>query len=175
MERGSLAASETKTLLKLYFCKGTLKMKVQIKKVEKIFNNYLQQMKLKYTQERKTILKEVFSIHNHFEADELYLRLRQKNDNRISRATVYRTLPLLEESGLIRRVVFIDKHTHYENVYGHKHHEHLICLKCGRVIEFYKKSLEDKLEDVARENEFVHISHKMEIMGYCRSCQKGRT
>jgi len=147
-------------------------MKVQMKKVERIVSDYLKQKHLKYTQERKTILKEIFSIHDHFEADELYLRLRQKGDNRISRATIYRTLPLLEGSGLIRRVVFTEKHTHYERVYGHKHHEHLICLKCGRIIDFYRKSLEDALEDVTRENEFKSVAYKLEITGYCKNCQE---
>ena len=147
-------------------------MKVQIKKAEKIFRDYLKQKQLKYTAERRTILKKLFSIHDHFEADELYLKLRQKSDYRISRATVYRTLPLLEESGLIRRVAFVDKHTHYENVYAHKHHEHLICIKCGKIIDFYRKFLEDALEDVARKNGFEPVAHKLEITGYCKDCQK---
>ena len=147
-------------------------MKVQLQKVEKLFSAYLEQNQLKYTPERQRVLREVFSLHNHFEADELYFKLRKKGSNRISRATIYRTLPLLEESGLIRRVVFIDKHTHYEHVYGHMHHEHLICLTCGNVIEFYKKSLEDTLEEVVRENEFHSLAHKLEITGYCKDCSK---
>jgi Fur family ferric uptake transcriptional regulator len=147
-------------------------MKVQLKKVEKLFSNYLKQHQLKYTPERQMILREVFSLHNHFEADELYFKLRKMGSHRISRATIYRTLPLLEESGLIRRVVFIDKHTHYEHVYGHMHHEHLICLTCGDVLDFYKKSLEDTLEEVARENKFNSVAHKLEITGYCRNCRK---
>lgn len=146
-------------------------MNVNVKKAEKIFEDYIKQKKLKFTTERKNILKEIFFIHSHFEADALYLSLRQRNDRKISRATVYRTLPLLEESGLIRKVVFIDKHTHYENVYSHKHHEHLICIKCGKVIEFYRKSLEDTLEDVAKEKEFQAVAHKLEITGYCKNCQ----
>ena len=148
-------------------------MKTEMENIENIFSDYLEKKLLRYTQERRCILKEVFAIHGHFEADELYLKLRQNSDHRISRATVYRTLPLLEESGLIRRVAFVDKHTHYENVYGHKHHEHLICLKCGKVTDFYKKSLEDALEIVAKENEFESVAHKLEITGYCKDCQKG--
>ena len=147
-------------------------MTVNEKKAAKIFENYIKQKKLKYTTERKNILKEIFFIHSHFEADELYLSLRQRNDCKISRATVYRTLPLMEESGLIRRVVFIDKHTHYENVYSHKHHEHLICIKCGKVIEFYRKSFEKTIEDVAKDKEFQVVAHTLEIMGYCKDCQK---
>ena len=148
------------------------RMKVSLQKVENLFRDYLEQSQLKYTPERKVILREIFSLHNHFEADELYLKLRQIGGQRISRATVYRTLPLLEESGLIRRVVFVDKHTHYERAYGHMHHEHLICVNCGNVIEFYKKSLEDSLEEVARENAFEPIGHKLEITGYCKKCSK---
>ena len=147
-------------------------MSIQIRKVEKIFSDYLKKNRLKYTQERKIILREIFVIHSHFEADELYLKLRQRNDQRISRATVYRTLPLLEECGLIRRVVFIDKHTHYEHVYGRRHHEHLICLNCGKIIEFYRKSLENTLEEVAKENGFRSVDHKLEITGYCKDCQE---
>ncbi len=59
----------------------------------------------------------------------------------------------MEESGLIRRVAFLDKHTHYKNVYSPEHHEHLTCLKCSKVTNFYKKSLEDSLGDVAWEND----------------------
>ena len=147
-------------------------MKVPLQKVENLFRDYLEQSQLKYTPERKVILREIFSLHNHFEADELYFSLRQKGGQRISRATVYRTLPLLEKSGLIRKVVFIDKHTHYELDYGHMHHEHLICINCGSVIEFYRKSLEDSLEEVARENAFEPIGHKLEITGYCKKCSK---
>jgi Fur family ferric uptake transcriptional regulator len=147
-------------------------MKVPLPKVEKLFSDYLDKKQLKYTPERKVILKEVFSLNTHFEADELYFKLRQRKGQRISRATVYRTLPLLEESGLIRKVVFIDKHTHYELVYGNMHHEHLICINCGNVIEFYKKALEDSLEEVAREHSFEAIGHKLEITGYCKRCSK---
>ena len=108
-------------------------MKVPLQKVENLFRDYLEQSQLKYTPERKVILREIFSLHNHFEADELYFKLRQKGGQRISRATVYRTLPLLEKSGLIRKVVFVDKHTHYELAYGHMHHEHLICINLSLI------------------------------------------
>lgn len=112
-------------------------MEVNEKRAEKIFEDSIK--KLAFTTEGKNILKEIFTIHGHFEADELYRSLRQRSDRKISRATVYRILPLLEEGGLIRRVVFIDKHTHHENIYSHRHHEHLICIKCGKVIVLMKR------------------------------------
>lgn len=145
-------------------------MKGQFEKAEKLWVEYLKQKFLKYTPERKTILEAVCAMDSHFEADEVFLRLRRGGARRISRATVYRTLPLLESCGLIRRVVFIDKHTNYENVYGYTHHEHLICLKCGKVIEFYKQPLEDTLEAIAQENRFKSIAHKLEITGFCEQC-----
>jgi Fur family ferric uptake transcriptional regulator len=147
-------------------------MRIQTGKADQLLRVYCKQKNLKYTPERKRILEAACSMDNHFEADDLYLTLRKSGGRRISRATVYRTLPLLEESGLIRRVIFIDKHTHYEQVYDHLHHEHLICLKCGKIIEFYRQSLEDALDDIARENRFTPVAHKLEITGYCDDCSR---
>lgn len=145
-------------------------MKGQLKKAEKLWIEYLKQKGLKFTPERRTILEAACAMDTHFEADEVFLRLRQGGSGRISRATVYRTLPLLEACGLIRKVVFTDKHTHYENVYGGTHHEHLICLNCGKVIEFYRQPLEDTLEAIAHENKFKALAHKLEITGFCEQC-----
>jgi len=149
---------------------GSAVMKVQPKKVDGLLREFLEKHSLRYTPERKTILQEVCSMRSHFEADALYLRLRQQGSTRISRATVYRTLPLLEESGIIRRIVFNDKHTYYEVVYEHLHHEHFICLGCGKVIEFYNQSFEDSLDGIAREHAFTPVDHKLEIRGYCKQC-----
>jgi Fur family ferric uptake transcriptional regulator len=148
-------------------------MKIQTGKVDTLLRGYCKKKSLKYTPERKRILEAACSMDHHFEADDLYLKLRDSSGRRISRATVYRTLPLLEESGLIRRVIFVDKHTHYENAYDHLHHEHLICLKCGKIIEFYKRALEDSLANIAREHKFTSVAHKLEMTGYCDTCSKG--
>ncbi len=133
------------------------------------FKTFLYSRGLKFTPERRFVLEEAFIIHDHFEAEDLLLSIRRHN-RRVSRGTVYRTLDLLVESGLVRKVAFIDKHTHYEHVYGHDHHEHLICLECGRVIEFYREELENSLQDVCRKNNFNIKSHKMEVLGYCKDC-----
>jgi Fur family ferric uptake transcriptional regulator len=140
---------------------------------EEHFRKFLRSRGLKFTPERQIVLEEAFAIHDHFEADDLLLRIRQ-NKRRVSRGTIYRTLSLLEDSGLVRRVAFIDKHTHYEHVYGHKHHEHLICLACGRVIEFYRELLEQTLFAVCKENKFSIKSHKIEVVGYCQDCNHSR-
>src|SRR3989339_1032456 len=108
---------------------------------EDIFKEYLTSRKLKFTAERQAILDRVFENHKHFEADELLVDLRL-NDMKISKATIYRTLALLVKCGLLREVIFGEKHAHYEHVYGHEHHEHLVCIKCGKIIEFSDERIE---------------------------------
>lgn len=141
-----------------------------MKNKEEIFRSYLKQKGLKFTPERQLVLKYVFEIHHHFEAEDLLLKIRQKGD-RVSKGTIYRTLPLLVNCNLIRKVEFVGDHSHYEHVYGHKHHEHLVCLGCGRVIEFHNQVLEDELNKECRENKFMLADHKIEATGYCEKCQ----
>ena len=132
--------------------------------------DYLRPKGLKFTPERQLILKEVFSTHRHFEVDDLFVRIRRR-DKRISRSTLYRTLRLLVECGLLREVLFGERHSHYEHVLGHEHHDHLLCLRCGRVIEFSNGSIENLQERVCREHEFQPRGHQLQIRGYCRKCR----
>ncbi|MEW6619911.1 MAG: Fur family transcriptional regulator [bacterium] len=137
---------------------------------EKVFRDYLKQKGLKFTPERQLVLKYAFEIHSHFEAEDLFLKIR-KSGNRVSKGTIYRTLPLLIDCNLIRTVEFVEQHLHYEHVLGHKHHEHLVCLKCGQVIEFYNGIIEDELERICSKNKFRLNGHKIEATGYCEKCQ----
>ena len=93
------------------------------------FQDFLPQGQ-KLTQERTSLVREIFSTHYHFEADELLFKMKQKSV-KISRATVYRTLELLVKSGLVRRVHLGEDHYHYEHVRGDSHHDHLVCTACG--------------------------------------------
>src|SRR5512144_1250302 len=105
------------------------------------FQDFLRVAGLKLTGERSALVREIFSTHYHFEADELLSKMKQKNV-KISRATVYRTLELLVKSGMVRRVHLGEDHYHYEHVTGNSHHDHLICTTCGSVIEFHDEELE---------------------------------
>jgi len=105
------------------------------------FQEFLQQQGLKLTSERTALVREIFSTHYHFEADELLFKMKEKGV-KISRATVYRTLELLVKSGMVRRVHLGEDHYHYEHVTGNSHHDHLICTACGGVIEFHDEELE---------------------------------
>lgn len=134
------------------------------------FAKYLNSKDLKLTKERKTILQEIFLQRGHLEAEDLLHNLRRKK-KRASRATIYRTLELLVDSGMVRKVDFGHGHSHYEHVLGHAHHEHMICLKCGKVIEFSDKRIERSLKILCEKSEFEHTSHYFQIFGYCKDCR----
>ncbi|NQT90867.1 MAG: transcriptional repressor [Candidatus Omnitrophica bacterium] len=136
-----------------------------------IFKSFLKKRGSKWTPERKAIFDVVRSMRFHFEADELFFRLRQRK-SKISKGSVYRTIKLLEAADIIRPVIFTERHTHYENILGRKHHSHLICRKCGRIIEFFRPEISDGLKKAYREYGFKEIDHKVEATGLCRKCQK---
>src|SRR6266480_3929653 len=117
------------------------------------FQQFLAQQGLKLTRERTALLREMFSIHYHFEADELLFAMKEKSV-KISRATVYRTLELLVKSGMVRRVHLGEDHYHYEHVRGDSHHDHLVCTACGSVIEFNDPELEKRQLEVCARKKF---------------------
>src|SRR5215210_7027109 len=118
------------------------------------FQGFLQQQGLKLTSERVALLREIFSIHYHFEADELLFKMKEKGV-KISRATVYRTLELLVKSGMVRRVHLGEDHYHYEHVRGDSHHDHLICTTCGTVIEFVDPYIEERQREICARKRFT--------------------
>ncbi|MBE7446558.1 MAG: transcriptional repressor [Planctomycetia bacterium] len=137
---------------------------------EDIFKEYLDSKKLKFTVERQKILERVFANYKHFEADELLIDLRQ-NKLKISKATIYRTLSLLVKCGLLREVIFGERHTHYEPVFGQDHHDHLVCNNCGKIIEFVNHRIERLQDEVCKKNDFEPQSHRLQIQGLCAVCR----
>ncbi len=133
------------------------------------FKEFLSTKGLKLTKERDAIFNEISNIKGHFDPEDLFLRLKNKG-LKVSRASVYRTIPLLIENGLIEEVERIDRHAHYEKVAGTQHHDHMICIKCGKVIEFYSTELEMLQEKVCEKEMFKGIRHTLEIFGYCKNC-----
>ena len=138
---------------------------------ETILEKFLAERGMRYTRERKLILHEVMSLHDHFEAEDILLSLRAKGE-KVSAASVYRTIPLLIESGIVAKNPCDKMERRLEHVLGHKHHDHLICLKCGKVVEFRKAVLERLQEDVAKEHGFEASDHRMVISGICSDCRK---
>ncbi|HJT16899.1 MAG TPA: transcriptional repressor [Thermoanaerobaculia bacterium] len=135
------------------------------------FQEFLAGQGLKLTSERTALVREIFSTHYHFEADELLFKMKEKNV-KISRATIYRTLELLVRSGLVRRVHLGEDHYHYEFVSGNSHHDHLICTTCGGVIEFHDEDLEQRQREICEKKKFTPTFHNLQILGVCDSCRR---
>lgn len=127
---------------------------------------------LKLTPQRLAVLRAALAVEGHFEADELHGRLREAG-SQASKATVYRTLELLVASEVLRQVSLGERHAHYEHAFGHRHHDHLVCIECGRVIEFSSPGLEQAQERICRKHKFTPVGHRMRIMGLCQRCSGG--
>ncbi|OHE61040.1 MAG: hypothetical protein A2Z47_01135 [Thermodesulfovibrio sp. RBG_19FT_COMBO_42_12] len=138
---------------------------------KKIFNGFLKDKGQRLTKERAAILQETLSYRGHFDPESLYLKIRETG-LKASRASVYRTLNLLCECGLIEKVRKTEHGTIYEHTFGHEHHDHMLCIVCGNVIEFYSEDLERLQENLCKKLGFQGTSHTLEIRGYCKKCQK---
>jgi Fur family transcriptional regulator, ferric uptake regulator len=138
---------------------------------EEIFKKYLETKGQRFTKERDAILQEAFSCEGHFDPETLYMDMR-KRGMKASRASVYRTLNLLYECGLVEKVSKSEHGTIYEQALGRQHHDHMVCLNCGKVIEFYSESLEKLQDEICCERDFTGKSHTLEIRGYCGHCEK---
>ncbi len=140
------------------------------KKPSEHLTEYLSVQGLKATRQREEILTIFASAGRHLSAEELYLLVR-KSAPGTGFATVYRTLKLLTEAGLAAERRFDDGVTRYEYTATNDHHDHLICTSCGRIIEFENKKIEELQEFVAKKNQFLVQSHRMELYGLCEHCQ----
>ncbi len=134
------------------------------------FQLLLQERGLKYTYERKTIFDEVAHLKEHFDADSLYERFKKKG-LRISRDTVYRTLPLLLESHVIQKSAGASKRDFFERIGTKGHHDHMVCVQCGKIIEFQCEEIEKLQDDVAVKHGFKLTFHDHRLFGSCKDCQ----
>lgn len=139
-------------------------------KEEEVLKQYLAKNGLKLTKQRKLVLDAFISHEKHVSAEELY-RETYSHEPSIGLATIYRTLGLLSKCGLAQARHFGDGQTRYEHTYGHKHHDHLICLKCGDILEFHNQKIESLQVEVTKEHNFEVLSHKLEIYGLCSKCR----
>lgn len=134
------------------------------------FQQLLEKQGLKYTYERRCIYEEVAHLKQHFDADSLYERFKAKG-MRISRDTVYRTIPLLLESGVIQKSVGKGHRDFYERTSGKGHHDHMVCIRCGKFIEFQCPEIEALQEKMCREHRFQLSFHDHRLFGICKDCQ----
>ena len=126
---------------------------------------------LKSTRQRSLIIDTFLAAPGHVSVEELWSKVRSA-DAKVSVATVYRTMKLLADSGLAEARNFGDGQTRYEASMGKHHHDHLICTNCGTIIEFENDRIEQLQDVIAKRHGFKVTSHKMELYGLCKNCQR---
>ena len=138
------------------------------------FKTFLSSRSLKLTPQRSIVFEKAFETHEHFSAETLYSWLRDDEEASVSRATVYRTLQLLQEGAFIESLDTGRGELVYEHVVGHQHHDHMLCIDCGKIEEFQDPRIEELQEKACERKGFTLVSHALRLMGYCRSCARKR-
>jgi len=140
--------------------------------IRKAFERFLRQRSLKLTAQRARIFERAFATHEHFSAERLYLWLKDEDGPSVSRATVYRTLGLLVEGGFLESLDAAGGELLYEHVLGHRHHDHIICVDCGRIEEFVDPRIETLQEEVCERKGWTLLSHNLRLFGRCKNCAR---
>ena len=133
------------------------------------FHQLLKQKGLKFTRQRDEIVRVFMASSSHVSVDEVYQQVRRRNP-RIGYATVYRTLKLMAESGWASSRQFGDRTSRFEHRAEGEHHDHLICLACGKIVEFESERIEALQSRIAHQEGFRIFDHKLELYGQCAAC-----
>ncbi len=133
--------------------------------------SFLGHHQLKQTKQRQVVIRHFLKLDRHVDADDLYGSIRKAGYN-IGLATIYRTLNLLKEAGLVEQRLFADGRASYELLIPNLHHDHLICTTCGKIVEFENKEIERLQAQVAAEQRFTLSSHRLELYGLCARCNR---
>jgi len=134
--------------------------------------DFLAQKNLRLTAQRQAIIDTAFSTRQHFTAEQL-LAWSRRRDKSVSRATVYRTLPLLTESGLVREMDFGKDYKFYDPNYAeHTHHNHIICQDCEKIVEFDSPKIERLETEISQRLGFSVKTHRLQITASCEELKK---
>jgi Fur family transcriptional regulator, ferric uptake regulator len=135
------------------------------------FERHLASRGLRLTSARRAILSAVLARAGHFPIEDLIADLKRRGI-RGSKATVYRTLPMLTEAGIVQQAVITGDTRSYEAAIGREHHDHLVCLGCGRVVEFEFEAFEILQREIAARHGFRLEGHHHQLVGRCPECQQ---
>jgi len=133
------------------------------------FRRYLRSRHIKDTSARREVLDVVLGLKGHFQADDV-TDLLKGGSRTVGKATVYRTLPLLVDCGILKRVHFDMKRAHFELARGGEPHDHMVCRRCGRIVEFASDEVLELRGRIAREHHFHVIGHRFQLSGLCWEC-----
>lgn len=134
------------------------------------FKLYLEKNKNRKTPERFAILEEIYMNQSHFDAESLYIKMKQ-NSYRVSRATIYNTLDILVSCDLVMRHQFGNNKTLYEKSFGFPPHDHIVCLQCGEIEEFFDHQLDHLIAHHTTDKNFQVSRHSLNIYGTCENCR----
>lgn len=146
---------------------------IHVEDPKAIFGEYCRSHGMRYTRERGMIIDEIYRRDGHFDIDSIFLRIRNRNTKiKLAKASIYRTLPHLVGAGLIRESLTDEGHACYEHTLGHSHHDHMKCMGCGKILEFYEKQIDQIEQKLCKKRGFRMLWHTHVIGGYCRKCLK---
>jgi Fur family ferric uptake transcriptional regulator len=134
------------------------------------FQKHVRNEGMRWTQEREQLLQLIYKLHGHFSVEDLYGHA-QDNGLNISKATIYRNVSLLEKCNLVDKITTHQGEVVYEHSLDHEHHDHLICTKCRKLIEFQNRDIERLQIEIAQEHQFQIKHHSLNIYGLCTNCQ----
>jgi Fur family transcriptional regulator, ferric uptake regulator len=136
-----------------------------------LFRTRISEEGLKTTRQREEVLNVFLNSSGHKSLAQIYAQVAKTNP-KIGYTTVYRTLKLLTRLGLATQRKFADGETRYEPASEGRHHDHLICLDCGKIIEFEDQPLEALQNRIAQRHQFKISHHRMELYGRCEECHR---
>lgn len=139
---------------------------VDLEELEERFKEFLYAGKGKVTNERMALLRTLYINDGHFSVDELLVLLKQ-DGHKVSRATVYRTLDLLVQSGLVKKLSLEGHETCYESALTSGHHDHIVCVDCRRIIEFFNPEMERIQDEILAEYNLKPVKHIHQLYGSC--------
>jgi Fur family ferric uptake transcriptional regulator len=126
---------------------------------------------LKYTKQREIIFETLLNSDEHLNAEELYTKIsKEYPEENIGIATVYRALAFLEDAELISSISLNKDGKKFEPI-SQEHHDHIICTKCNKIVEFLDEEIEKRQESVAKQHGFKLLNHTMYLYGICKDCQ----
>jgi Fur family ferric uptake transcriptional regulator len=145
----------------------------EVEEEMRIFEELLKKEGLKVTAQRLLVAEKIFSLHSHFTAESLSDMFKDKRDE-ISKATIYRILTIMVDANLLVEHDFGKDYKYYEHILGHEHHDHIICLDCNRIVEFFEPRIEELQEQIASKNGFTIKGHRLNLYANCikgKSCE----
>jgi Fur family transcriptional regulator, ferric uptake regulator len=139
--------------------------------IKEFYKQYLRKNKIRYSVQRDNILDVFLKTERHLSIAQIYELVRNKYP-RIGYATVYRAMNVICKAGIAEKIDFGEGISRFEHKYGQEHHDHLICVNCGKFIEVMDIKIEELQRKLAENHNFVLKMHKMQLFGFCHECSQ---